>query len=72
MKAAFMRGYERNTVRDDLRKRKRITRQGLRMIEHRIESALTARRTAKASTITNDQVERMMLEWSIIREELGV
>lgn len=66
--SAFMRGFNRGTVTQELKRQNRLNERSLRLVEWRIESAICARRTAKTSTITNDDLERLMLEWSIIRE----
>jgi hypothetical protein len=68
--SAFRRGFDRGQKRRELQAQQAFTPQRLRLVELRIEAAITARRTAKHSTITNDDLESLMLEWSIIREAM--
>jgi Ribonuclease G/E len=68
----FLRGKERGDMRRTIRQQKRATPKHLALMEFRIEGALIARRTSKgyAGGPSDVELETMMLEWSVIREEI--
>ena len=66
--SAFKRGFDRDQRRRQLKVQGAFTAQHLRLKEQLLEGALTARRTAKGPT--DDHVESLMLDWSLIREAL--
>jgi predicted kinase len=68
----FLRGKQRADMRRTIRQQNRVSPLHLAMMEIRIESALIARRTSKgyAGGPSDADLETMMLEWSVIREEI--
>jgi hypothetical protein len=69
---AFDRGKQRGDMRRIIQQQNRATPAHLAMMEVWIEGALIARRTSKgyAGGPPDDALETMMLEWSVIREEI--
>ena len=65
----FQRGADYAKRRQELTVQRAFTPQQLCLKEMLLENALTARRTGKGPD--DDHVARLMLDWQIIREEVG-
>lgn len=67
--AAFQRGADYATRRQELRAQRAFNQYQLRLKEVLLENALTARRTGTGPD--DAHIARLMLDWQIIRDEVG-